>query len=182
MNKVQMAIEVATKAHEGQKDKLGEDYIKHPLRVHRNLTTNPKFKNLDALTREDSEVAALLHDVIEDTPITAENLLAMGFSARSIRLVELLSKDKSKPKDDYFQAIREEPLARMIKLADIADNRNRNRVNRLEPEIAARLQDKYIFAMQAIQVDEEDQYWMEFAIDYDIELEDYEDDDNEDEG
>ncbi len=182
MNKVQMAIEVATKAHEGQKDKLGEDYIKHPLRVHRNLTTNPKFKNLDALTREDCEVAALLHDVIEDTSITAKELLDLGFSARSIRLVELLTKDKSKPKDDYFQVIREEPLARMIKLADIADNRNRNRVNRLEPEIAARLQDKYIFAMQAIQVDEEDQYWMEFAIDYDIALEDYEDDLYEDEG
>jgi (p)ppGpp synthase/HD superfamily hydrolase len=182
MNKAQQAIEVATEAHKGQVDKLGEDYINHPLRVHRNLTTNPKFKNLDALTREDCEVASLLHDVIEDTPITAEDLLAMGFSPRSIRLVELLSKDKSKPKDDYFSAIREEPLARMIKLADIADNRNSNRVKRLEPEMAARLQNKYIYAMQAIQADEEDQYWMNFAIEFDLELEDYEDDVNEDEG
>ena len=177
-----MAIEVATKAHEGQKDKIGEDYIKHPLRVHRNLTTNPKFKNLDALTREDCEVAALLHDVIEDTSITAEDLLAMGFSPRSIKLVQLLTKDKTKPKEEYFVPISEEPLARMIKLADIADNRNRNRVKRLEPEMAARLQNKYIYAMQAIQADEEDQYWMNFAIEFDLELEDYEDDVNEDEG
>lgn len=182
MSKVQLAIEVATKAHEGQVDKLGEHYIKHPLRVHRNLTTNPKFKNLDALTREDCEVAALLHDVIEDTPITAEQLLAMGFSARSIYLVELLTKDKSKPKDEYFVAISEEPLARMIKLADIADNRNRKRVAVLEPEMAARLKKKYIYAMDAIGIDQEDQYWMNFAIDYDLELEDYEDDVTEDEG
>jgi (p)ppGpp synthase/HD superfamily hydrolase len=182
MNKVKMAIEVATKAHEGQKDKLGEDYIKHPLRVHRNLTTNPKFKNLDALTREDCEVAALLHDVIEDTPITAKELVDLGFSARSIRLVELLTKDKSKPKDDYFQVIREEPLARMIKLADIADNTNRKRVSGLDSETAERLKKKYIYAMETIGIDQEDQYWMEFAIDYDIALEDYEDDLYEDEG
>ena len=182
MNKAQKAIEVATEAHKGQFDKLGEDYINHPLRVHRNLTTNPKFKNLDALTREDCEVAALLHDVIEDTPITAEDLLAMGFTPRSIRLVELLSKDKSKPKDDYFSAIREEPLARMIKLADIADNRNRSRVERLDPEMAEKLRAKYIYAMQAIQADEEDQHWMNFAIEFDLELEDYEYDVDEDEG
>jgi (p)ppGpp synthase/HD superfamily hydrolase len=182
MNKVQMAIEVATKAHEGQKDKIGEDYIKHPLRVHRNLTTNPKFKNLDALTREDCEVAALLHDVIEDTSITAEDLLAMGFSPRSIKLVQLLTKDKTKPKEEYFVPISEEPLARMIKLADIADNRNRKRVAGLDSEVAERLKQKYIYAMEAIGIDQEDQYWMDFAIDYDIELEDYEDDDNEDEG
>ncbi|MEY2694548.1 MAG: hypothetical protein RL142_896 [Actinomycetota bacterium] len=182
MNKVQMAIEVATKVHEGQKDKLGEDYIKHPLRVHRNLTTNPKFKKLDALTREDCEVAALLHDVIEDTSITAEDLLAMGFSPRSIKLVQLLTKDKTKPKEDYFVPISGEPLARMIKLADIADNRNRKRVAGLDPEIAESLRQKYNHAMAAIGIDQEDQHWMDFAIDYDIELEDYEDDDNEDEG
>ena len=182
MSKVQLAIEVATKAHEGQVDKLGEDYKNHPLRVHRNLTTNPKFKNLDALTREDCEVAALLHDVIEDTPITAAELLEMGFSDRSIKLVQLLTKDKSKPKDEYFAPISEEPLARMIKLADIADNRNRKRVAGLEPEMAERLKKKYIYAMDAIGVDLEDMHWMEFAIDYDLALEDYEDDVYEDEG
>jgi (p)ppGpp synthase/HD superfamily hydrolase len=176
MSKVQLAIEVATKAHEGQVDKLGEDYINHPLRVHRNLTTNPKFKNLDALTREDCEVAALLHDVIEDTPITAEDLLALGFSARSIHLVKLLTKDKSKPKEEYFAPISEEPLARMIKLADIADNRNRKRVAGLEQKMAERLDKKYRYAMAAIGQDPEDQYWMDFAIEYDLELEDYEDD------
>jgi (p)ppGpp synthase/HD superfamily hydrolase len=181
MSKVRLAIEVATKAHEGQVDKLGEDYINHPLRVHRNLTTNSKFKNLDALTREDCEVAALLQDVIEDTPITAEALLELGFSTRSIHLVQLLTKDKTKPKEEYFAPISEEPLARMIKLADIADNRNRKRVAGLDSEVAERLKQKYIHAMAAIGIDQEDQYWMDFAIDYDIELDDYEDDATEDE-
>ncbi len=169
-------------AHEGQKDKIGEDYINHPLRVHRNLTTNSKFKNLDALTREDCEVAALLHDVIEDTPITTEDLLALGFSARSIHLVKLLTKDKSKPKDEYFTPISAEPLARMIKLADIADNLNRKRVESLDSTMAEGLEKKYHYAMAAIGQDPEDQSWMKFAIDYDLEIEDYEDDAYEDKG
>jgi len=188
MSKVQLAKDIARRAHKGQVDKLGADYISHPLRVHRNLLENPKFKKLDALTREDLEVAALLHDVIEDSGkngsevFTAGDLLSHNFSPRSIELVQLLTRDKSIPNDDYYEAIEANPLAKLVKLADIADNRNRKRVARLEATKANELRAKYEHALEIIQMDEEDAAWLQSAMDYDIELDDVEDDFNEDEG
>lgn len=189
MNKVELAIEVATRAHKGQTDKLGADYITHPKRVHRNLLEIPKFKKLDALTREDCEVAALLHDVIEDSGTSPQSerfekqdLIDLGFSARSIELVELLTRSKAVPADDYYEAIQNNPLAKLVKWADIADNRNRHRVKHLDADTATRLRGKYQHALEIIAMDDEDAFWLRSAIDYDIELEDVEDDINEDEG
>lgn len=188
MDKIQLAIDVAKRAHKGQTDKLGEDYINHPLRVHRNLKTNPKFKKLNALTRMDCEVAALLHDVIEDSGkdgserFTKQDLLDLGFTPRSIELVDLLTRDKNKPKDEYYKNIQADSEARLVKLADIADNRNHKRVEGLSEGIRTRLGNKYRHAMEIIVLDEEDDYWMQFAIDFDLELQDYEDDSSEDEG
>ena len=188
MDKIQLAIDVAKRAHRNQVDKLGEDYIKHPLRVHRNLKTNPKFKNLNALTRMDCEVAALLHDVIEDSgkngseKFTRDDLLKLGFTARSVELIELMTREKNKPQDEYYARIQADPEARLIKLADISDNRNRERVKGLSDADRHRLSTKYQHALEIIQLDEEDAYWMQFAIDFDLELEDYEDDNFEDEG
>lgn len=185
---VDLAKEIATRAHAGQVDKLGRKYIDHPKRVHRNLLENPKFKKLDALAREDCEVAALLHDVIEDsgTPgserFEKEDLLELGFSPRSIDLVQLLTRDKSIPKDRYYEAIEANPLAKLVKHADIADNRNRKRVAGLDPIKANELRAKYEHALGIITLDEEDAAWLQSAIDYDIELTDVEDDFNEDEG
>jgi (p)ppGpp synthase/HD superfamily hydrolase len=187
MDRVKLATEIATRAHKGQTDKLGADYITHPRRVHRNLTQNPKFKKLDALTREDLEVAALLHDVIEDSGkngsevFTAGDLLSHRFTPRSIELVQLLTRDKSIPDDSYYQAIEANPLAKLVKLADIADNRNRKRVAGLEAAKANELRAKYDHALEIIRLDEEDAAWLQSAIDYDIELDDVEDDVYEDE-
>ena len=188
MSKVQLAIEIARRAHKGQVDKLGADYISHPLRVHRNLLENPKFKKLDALTREDCEVAALLHDVVEDSgkngseQFTVDDLLSHNFSPRSIELVQLLTRDKSIPEDGYYDAIEANPLAKLVKLADIADNRNRKRVAGLEAKKANELRAKYEHALEIIQMDEEDAAWLQSAMEYDIELDDVEDDFHEDEG
>ena len=189
MNRVELAIEVATRAHKGQTDKLGVDYITHPKRVHRNLLEIPKFKKLDALTREDCEVASLLHDVIEDSGVGTQSerfekqdLLDLGFTPRSIELVELLTRSKEIPTDDYYVAIRNNSLAKLVKWADIADNRNRHRVKHLDADTANRLRAKYQHALEIITMDEEDATWLQSAIDYDIELEDVEDDFYEDEG
>ncbi len=188
MNRVELALDIAKRAHKGQTDKLGADYINHPLRVHRNLTQNPKFKKLDALTREDCEVAALLHDVIEDSGkngserFTAQDLLTKNFSPRSIELVQLLTRDKSIPDDAYYELIEANPLAKLVKFADIADNRNIKRVSGLDPIKAIELRAKYDHALEIIRMDEEDATWLQSAIHYDIELEDVEDDAYEDEG
>jgi (p)ppGpp synthase/HD superfamily hydrolase len=188
MDRVKLANEIATRAHKGQTDKLGADYISHPRRVHRNLTHNPKFKKLDALTREDLEVAALLHDVIEDSGTNGserfekQDLLDLGFSVRSIRLVELLTRVDGVEKKTYYIEINDDVLAKLVKWADIADNLNTNRVKGLDPLVKARLAQRYQDALEIIKMDEEDAAWLQSAIDYDIELEDVEDDAYEDEG
>lgn len=188
MNRVELALEIAKRAHKGQTDKLGADYINHPLRVHRNLTQNPKFKKLDLAEREDCEVAALLHDVIEDSGdngserFEKQDLLDLGFTTRSVRLVELLTRVDGVDKKIYYTDINNDVLAKLVKWADIADNLNANRVNDLDPLVKARLAQRYKDALDIIKMDEEDAAWLHSAIDYDIELEDVEDDTYEDEG
>ncbi|MFM2238571.1 MAG: hypothetical protein RL389_918, partial [Actinomycetota bacterium] len=149
-SKIYLALEIATKAHLGQTDKLGANYIDHPLRVHRNLLTHPEFQALDAGSKDDCEVAALLHDVIEDSgtgegsqKFTKEDLLSLGFTPRSVELVVLLTRVEGVDKDDYYRAINDNPLARLVKWADIADNLNAHRVEELDIEDAERLADKY---------------------------------------
>jgi hypothetical protein len=167
--KVQLAKEVAELAHQGQVDKLGKNYIDHPLRVHRNLLTNDEFKALDRQAQEDCEVAALLHDVIEDSGengsqrFEKEDLLTLGFTPRSIELVDLLTRKPDVPKDDYYQAINENKLARLVKWADIADNLNKNRTDDLEPEIFDRLTAKYEHALAMIPLAPAGLSWMENA-------------------
>lgn len=189
MNRVELAIEIATRAHRGQVDKLGADYINHPKRVHRNLLEIPKFKKLDLAEREDCEVAALLHDVIEDSGVgplserfEKQDLLDLGFTPRSIRLVELLTRTPEVEKAKYYSDINNDVLAKLVKWADIADNLNEKRVADLEPQKRAYLAERYKQALAIITMDDEDAGWLQSAIDYDIELEDVEDDFNEDEG
>ncbi len=169
-SKVQLAVEIATKAHLGQTDKLGANYIDHPLRVHRNLLTHPEFQALDAQSKDDCEVAALLHDVIEDSgtgvgsqKFTKEDLLALGFTPRSVELVVLLTRVDGVDKDDYYRAINANPLARLVKWADIADNLNAHRVEELDIEDAERLADKYRYALDVIPLTAAGLTWMSLA-------------------
>jgi (p)ppGpp synthase/HD superfamily hydrolase len=167
--RVQLAREVAELAHKGQVDKLGKNYIDHPFRVHRNLLTNPEFQALDRQAQEDCEVAALLHDVIEDSGdngsqrFEKEDLIALGFTQRSIELVELLTRVDGVDKDVYYQAINENMLARLVKWADIADNLNKYRTQDLEPEIFDRLAARYEHALAMIPLAPAGLAWMENA-------------------
>ena len=169
-SKVSLAFEIATKAHLGQTDKLGANYIDHPLRVHRNLLTHPEYQALDQQSKDDCQVAALLHDVIEDSgtgegsqTFTKEDLLALGFTQRSVELVVLLTRVEGVHKDDYDRAINANPLARLVKWADIADNLNAHRVEELEIEEAERLAAKYRHALDVIPLTALGIGWMELA-------------------
>ena len=170
--KVQLAKEVAELAHQGQVDKLGKNYIDHPLRVHRNLLTNDEFKALDRQAQEDCEVAALLHDVIEDSGengsqrFEKEDLLTLGFTPRSIELVDLLTRKPDVPKDDYYRAINANKLARLVKWADIADNLNKYRVEELEIEEGERLAGRYQHALALIPLSAIGLTWMTNAQKY----------------
>jgi len=104
------AILLAVKAHFGQKDKAGAPYILHPLRL---------------MFRQNSEaarIAAVLHDVVEDTPVTLEQLRDAGFAEEILAAVQLLTHDPMDTYDQYIARLKSNPIARAVKLADLEDN------------------------------------------------------------
>ena len=103
------AIILATENHKGQLDKGGHPYILHPLRVMVNV------KSLKA------KIVAILHDIIEDTDITKEDLLT----------IELLSKSKKEDYIHYIRRIKGNPLAKEVKMADLQDNMDLTRLNKI---------------------------------------------------
>jgi len=118
MATLERAIALAAQAHEGQVDKAGAPYILHPLRMMLSVDT------------PEARVAAVLHDVVEDTPVSLEELRAEGFSEAVIGAVEALTK-RPEEEDDYDAFIRRvalNPLARQVKLADLRDNCDASRI------------------------------------------------------
>ena len=135
---VAAAKAIATIAHRFQTDKIGVPYIEHPRRVAASLA-DPKHV-----------AAAWLHDVIEDCGITAEDLAAAGISDEVIAAVVLLTRTNDNGGNGYYEAIRENPIALAVKLADIADNTDPERTVRLEPKDRERLAEKYKTALQLL--------------------------------
>jgi (p)ppGpp synthase/HD superfamily hydrolase len=108
---MEKALALATKAHAGQQDKQGQPYILHPLRLMLQMET------------EEEMIAAVLHDVIEDTPMTLDELKQMDFPDSVLDALELLTHDTAgMPYPDYIAAIKGNVLARRVKLADLAHN------------------------------------------------------------
>lgn len=129
---------IATQAHAGQVDKAGRPYIEHPERVAARLTD------------PDAKVVALLHDVIEDTELTADDLRAAGATELQLQALEALCHADGVPNEDYWQALRQVPLARLVKVADLADNTDPSRVALLEPDRQAHFRSKYRAALAVI--------------------------------
>ena len=130
------AILFAFDAHRGQYDKSGLPYITHPLHV------------AESMESEDECVVALLHDVLEDTDITIEDLTRIGISDRQIAALKLLCHDDSVPYLEYVQAIRVDPIARTVKLADLYHNSDLTRLNVITTQDIERVE-KY---KQAIEI------------------------------
>lgn len=152
---IDRARRIATDAHRGQVDKLGVPYIAHPAMVVSFVERLPQFATLDHLARQDLVVAAWLHDVVEDTPETSDSLHEAGVSARAIKLVTSMTRSTSVEEDAYYAAIRNDPLALLVKVADIASNLVPERVAQLKPELRLRLGEKYEHALKALGVDME---------------------------
>jgi len=135
---VLLARTIATVAHLGQADKNGVDYIGHPRRVAGRLP--------DAT----GQAVAWLHDVLEDTRVTATTLTTLGVRADIIVAVQLLTRSDDVASEDYYAAIRSDPVARAVKLADIADNTDPSRTALLHPTTRERLAMKYAKARAAL--------------------------------
>lgn len=116
MSLLERAIEISVSAHKGQVDKAGKPYILHPLRL--------MFK----MNSENEMIAAVLHDVIEDTDWTIEKLEAEKFNDEVIEAVNLLTKTKNVSEKDYFKKIKLNKIATKVKLADLEDNMDIKRI------------------------------------------------------
>lgn len=111
------AILIATTAHENQVDKAGAPYIFHPLRVMLSLETIKQ------------QICGVLHDVIEDTPVTLEKLKALGFEEEIITALDALTRRTNESYDDFISRVLENQLACHVKLADLSDNMNLSRIS-----------------------------------------------------
>lgn len=111
------ALEIAYNAHLGQTDKAGVPYILHPMRV-----------ALHCLT-EDEKIVALLHDVVEDTSITMEDLKTEGFSDEVISALCCLTKVKGEDYKTFIERVATNKLATQVKIQDLKDNMDVSRLN-----------------------------------------------------
>lgn len=105
------ALEIATEAHKGQKRWNGDDYITHPIRV------ASQFDN------EQFKIVSILHDVLEDTNVTAEELnLIHGIDQNLVNVIIRLTKLDGESYADYITRVNENAWARVIKIEDLKDN------------------------------------------------------------
>jgi (p)ppGpp synthase/HD superfamily hydrolase len=132
------AIQVARRAHEGQLDKSGRPYIAHPLRV------------MGALRDEHERMAAVLHDVIEDTDVTLADLTDAGCPAPVLAAVAAVSKQPGEDQETYLARVAANPIALAVKRADIADNMSPDRMARLDRATQERLHAKYTSALRLL--------------------------------
>lgn len=110
--RIQKAFEIAEKAHSGQVDKVGEDYICHPMTV-------------ASICGEDisAVIVALLHDVAEDTDLTLDYLQKnVPLTEEEVQALKLLTHDKNIPYPEYIKKIKNNPLARKVKFCDLEHN------------------------------------------------------------
>jgi len=127
MTLLEKAIEIAVRAHAGQKGKDGTPYILHPLRLMTRMGT------------DEERIAAVLHDVVEDTEVTLEDLREAGFPEDMLAVVKLLTHEEGVPYEDYVQRLKPNPVARRIKLADLEDNSDIRRLKGVEDKDMERL-------------------------------------------
>ena len=115
------AVAVAMTAHQGQTDKAGQPYALHVMRVMLAVAEVKPALPTEAL------VAAVLHDVVEDTEMTIEQI-EREFGEEVAALVALLTKTPNKPNDLYYGRLKTNPIAATIKMADLRDNMNMKRL------------------------------------------------------
>ena len=131
------ALQIAIRAHKGQKDKAGHDYILHPIRVSERCD-DPRAK-----------IVALLHDTIEDTDVTADYLREEGFTEEIVEALLAVTHSEGEEYDDYVRRAAQNELGRMVKRADLEDNMDIRRLPELTDRDVERLR-KYLRAWQYI--------------------------------
>jgi hypothetical protein len=140
--KIRDAERLARKAHDGQFDKAGRPYIEHPARVAAAVEA--------AGYGYQAVCAAWLHDVIEDTEVTVEDLSSYSVPLNTIHAVIDLTRRPDQTPEEYYLQVRHSPIALAVKEFDIADNCDPERRAMLDPKTADRLERKYAKARQLL--------------------------------
>ena len=126
--KTKKALNLCFEAHKDQKDKSGMPYVFHPFHLAEQMDT------------EDTTVVALLHDVVEDTGFTFVDLEKEGFGETVIEALKLLTHGDGVDYMDYVRAIKGNPVAKAVKLADLRHNSDRTRVEQPDEKMLKRWQ------------------------------------------
>lgn len=130
-----LALRIAIKAHEGQMDKSGRDYIMHPIRVAERCK-DPRAK-----------IVALLHDIIEDSDVTPEFLRNQGFPEEIIEGILSVTKQEGEDYNAFVRRVAQNPIGKVVKQADLEDNMDIRRLKEISYEDVERLR-KYLRAWQ----------------------------------
>jgi (p)ppGpp synthase/HD superfamily hydrolase len=121
MRKIKLAKAISTRAHTGQTDRGGVDYINHPTVI------ADKVKH----EGENYEIVAWLHDVVEDSEYTMDDIKAFGFNKEVTDAVAILTRNSSMNYDEYLQVIRANKIALKVKIADITHNSDLTRLKKI---------------------------------------------------
>lgn len=127
MPSLEDAIALAVSAHRGQRDKVGQPYILHSLRV------------MLCCDTEAARITAVLHDVVEDTPHTLTELRTLGYAEEVLQALDCLTRRAGESYEAFIQRVKGNALARRVKLADLADNMDIRRLSELSASDVERL-------------------------------------------
>ena len=131
------ALKLSFEAHKNQADKSGMPYVYHPFHLAEQMET------------EETVIVALLHDVVEDTDYTLDDIRAMGFSDSVVEALALMTHDKSVPYMDYVAKIKSNPIAKVVKLADLKHNSDLSRLEKIDEKALKRVE-KYATAIKVL--------------------------------
>lgn len=131
------ALNICFEAHKDQKDKSGMPYVFHPFHLAEQMKT------------EETTIVALLHDIVEDTPITLEDLRAEGFSEAVLEAIALMTHDDDVKYMEYVREIKKNPIAAAVKLADLRHNSDLTRLDEVTEE-ALKRREKYLTAIDIL--------------------------------
>ena len=134
------ALKLSFEAHKNQVDKSGMPYVYHPFHLAEQMET------------EETVIVALLHDVVEDTDYTLDDIIAMGFSDSVVEALALMTHDKSVPYMDYVAKIKSNPIAKAVKLADLKHNSDLSRLDFIDEKSQQRVK-KYGQAIALLEIE-----------------------------
>ena len=137
-HKTKKAMRLCFQAHKNQLDKSGIPYVFHPIHL------------AEQMQDEETTLVALLHDVVEDSDYSLEDLRAMGFGETVLEAIALMTHDEKVPYMDYVAKIKPNPIARAVKIADLKHNSDLSRLDAVDDKAMARVE-KYARALRLLE-------------------------------